>query len=138
MYGVAGRSWIALGDPVAPPDVARDLVWRFRELSDRHGGWTVFYEVGPEHLPLYLDLGLELRKLGEEARVSLDAFSLDGGARKALRIAHRRADRDGLRFEVVPAEGVDAMLPELRAVSNAWLAQSLTSCPRRTCRAAGS
>jgi phosphatidylglycerol lysyltransferase len=86
----------------------------------------VFYEVGPEHLPLYLDLGLELRKLGENARVSLDAFSLDGGARKALRIAHRRAERDGLRFEVVPAEGVDVMLPELRAVSNAWLAQKHT------------
>ena len=126
MYGIAGRSWIALGDPVAPPDVARNLVWRFRELSDRHGGWTVFYEVGPEHLPLYLDVGLELRKLGEKARVSLDAFSLEGGARKALRIAHRRAERDGLRFEVVPAEGVDAILPELRAVSNAWLAQKHT------------
>ena len=126
MYGIAGRSWIALGDPVAPPDVARNLVWRFRELSDRHGGWTVFYEVGPEHLPLYLDVGLELRKLGEKARVYLDAFRLEGGARKALRIAHRRAERDGLRFEVVPAEGVDAILPELHAVSNAWLAQKQT------------
>jgi len=122
MYGLAGRSWIALGDPVAPLDVATELVWRFRELSDRHGGWTVFYEIGSEHLPLYLDLGLDLRKLGEVARVPLERFTMEGGARKALRIAHRRAQRDGLRFELVAPGAVDALLPELRAVSDAWLA----------------
>lgn len=126
MYGIAGRSWVALGDPVGPPDVVRALAWRFRELSDRHGGWTVFYEVGPEHLPVYLDLGLELRKLGEEARVSLEAFSLEGGARKGLRTVHRRAQRDGLAFAIVPPDGVEALLPDLRAVSDAWLDQKQT------------
>lgn len=126
MYGVERRSWVALGDPVGPPEVIRELAWHFRELSDRHGGWTVFYEVGPEQLPLYLDLGLDLRKLGEEARVPLPTFSLDGGARKGLRTMHRRAQRDGLTFAVVPPAGVDALLPDLRAVSDAWLAQKHT------------
>src|SRR5262249_868535 len=37
MYQVMGNSWIALGDPVGPPDKAEELVWRFRELSDYHG-----------------------------------------------------------------------------------------------------
>jgi phosphatidylglycerol lysyltransferase len=126
MYGVEGRSWVALGDPVGPPDVCKELAWRFRELSDRHGGWTVFYEVGPEQLPLYLDLGLDLRKLGEEARVALPAFSLEGGTRKGLRSTHRRAQRDGLVFEVVPPEDVEALLPDLRGISDAWLAQKHT------------
>jgi phosphatidylglycerol lysyltransferase len=126
MYAIEGRSWVALGDPVGPPHVVKPLIWQFRELSDRHGGWTVFYEVGPDHLPLYLDLGLHLRKLGEEARVDLGAFSLEGGARKALRQAHHRAHRDGLRFEVVPPSGVDALLSDLEAVSDAWLAEKKT------------
>ena len=78
---VEGRSWIAMGNPVGPELCWADLIWHFRELSDRYGGRTVFYEIGHEHLHLYLDLGLSLLKLGEEARVPLSTFSLEGGTR---------------------------------------------------------
>ena len=85
MFAVSGRSWVAMGDPLGPPDDQRELAWRFREEADRHGAWTVFYEVGVEQLPLYLELGLTLLKLGEEALVPLDEFSLEGPARRGLR-----------------------------------------------------
>jgi phosphatidylglycerol lysyltransferase len=122
MYQIAGQSWIALGDPVGPADSAEDLVWRFRELSDRHGGQVVFYQVSGERLPLYVDLGLAALKIGEEARVLLTDFSLEGAARAELRQAHRRSERDGARFEVLPAERLDELLPSLRRISDAWLA----------------
>jgi phosphatidylglycerol lysyltransferase len=70
-----------------------------------------------------VDLGLSLSKLGEEARVALEAFSLEGGARADLRQTHRRAQRDGAQFAIVPREQVGAILPELRRVSDAWLAE---------------
>ena len=38
--------------------------------------------MGEETLPLYLDLGLSFVKLGEEARVALVDFSLEGSAGK--------------------------------------------------------
>jgi phosphatidylglycerol lysyltransferase len=126
MYAIEGRSWVALRDPVASGDDVRELAWRFRELSDRHGGWTVFYEVGPDHLPLYFDLGLSLVKLGEEAHVRLEPFGLEGGARRALRRAQHQVAREGCRLEIVPAPGVEPLLPELRAISDAWLAQKHT------------
>ncbi len=126
MYGVEGRSWVAFGDPVGPPDDARELAWRFRELSDRHVGWTVFYEVGSDNLPLYLDLGLSLLKLGEEARVPLPTFSMEGSARKALRYTHRRVQSQGTSFAVVPAAEVTPLLPVLAEVSDAWLAAKNT------------
>ncbi len=50
MYQIAGRSWIALGDPVGSDSGAEDLVWRFREKSHRHGGQTVFYQVSGDRL----------------------------------------------------------------------------------------
>jgi len=121
MYGIRRRSWVAMGDPVGPSDVCRELAWQFRELADRHGGLAAFYEVGPENLPVYLDLGLQLRKLGEEARVPLDGFSLAGGARKGLRQAQSRVTREGCRFEVLGRDAIAANLDPLRAVSDEWL-----------------
>ena len=122
MYGVAGRAWVAMGDPVAASEEERrELAWEFRELCERHGGWPVFYQVHPEHLGLYVELGLTLLKFGEEARVRLAEFSLDGKARKTLRNTVNRLEREGYRFEIVEAAGVPDLLPRLRAVSDAWL-----------------
>ncbi len=121
MYGIGGRSWIAMGDPVGPEEERKDLVWRFREICDRHGGIPAFYEVGRENLYLYLDMGLIPLKIGEEACVSLPEFTLAGGRRKNLRTVHARIVRDGATFSVVSAEEVPALLPQLKSISNAWL-----------------
>ncbi|MFZ1904888.1 MAG: bifunctional lysylphosphatidylglycerol flippase/synthetase MprF [Steroidobacteraceae bacterium] len=126
MYQIAGRSWIALGDPVGSRAGAEELVWRLREISDTHGGHTVFYQVCAQHLSLYVDLGLAALKIGEEARVPLEQFSLEGDERAELRQSHRRAQRDGASFEVVPPERVDALLPVLKRISDSWLAAKST------------
>jgi phosphatidylglycerol lysyltransferase len=126
MYGVEGRSWVAMGDPVGREEEWKDLVWRFRELCDRHGGIPVFYEVGRENLYLYLDLGLTPLKIGEEACVPLQEFTLEGGRRKGLRSIHARMLREGAMFSVVPAADVQPLLPGLRAISDAWLAAKNT------------
>jgi phosphatidylglycerol lysyltransferase len=121
MYQVSGRSWIALGDPVGRRESHEELVWQFRELSDRHGGWTVFYQVSGERLPLYVDLGLAALKLGEEARVPLADFSLEGSARAELRTQRRRAERDGATFEVIATDKIEPFLPRLKLISDNWL-----------------
>lgn len=126
MYGVEGRSWVAMGDPVGPKEERAELVWRFREVCDLYDGWTVFYEVGQENLHLYLDLGLTLLKLGEEARVSLDTFSLEGSARKGLRHTYNKLGKEGCIFEVLSAENVPPVLPQLKQISDAWLAEKKT------------
>jgi phosphatidylglycerol lysyltransferase len=122
MYGVQGRSWVALGDPVGPPEERSELLWTFVERVDRHDGWPVFYEVGVENLPLYIELGLGLAKIGEEARVPVAGFSLEGGSRKSLRQNRKRVETEGCRFEIVPREGVPPLMDELKAVSDAWIA----------------
>ncbi len=126
MFQVQGRSWITLGDPVGDVSAWEPLLWRFRELCDRHDGWPVFYQVSAENLPLYLDLGLSLFKFGEQARVALESFSLEGPARKDLRYAERRALKEGAEFEVVPAGRVPEIFSELRAVSDEWLRTKAT------------
>jgi phosphatidylglycerol lysyltransferase len=121
MYGVRRRSWVALGDPVGPADRVEELLWAFRDLSDRYGGRPVFYDVGAEHLPLYLDIGLTPLKIGEAGRVPLEGFSLDGSAGKALRAARNHMLGEGCSFAIVPVDEARNSLPELKAVSDAWL-----------------
>lgn len=126
MYGVRGRSWIALGDPIGEDAARRELVWRFHELADRHGGRTVFYAVSAQWLPLYVDLGLMLFKIGEEARVPLRDFSIEAPDCKWMRRVLRLAEREALSFEIVEPERVPGLLPRLRRVSDAWLAEKAT------------
>jgi phosphatidylglycerol lysyltransferase len=121
MYGVEGNAWVALGNPVGPPAVAQELAWKYRELVERHGGQTVFYEVDTSMLHIYLDMGLTLFKLGENATVQLGDFSLEGSARKGLRYTHRKFTKDGCQLEVLPVADVSALLPELRKISDDWL-----------------
>ena len=121
MYGVAGRSWIAMGDPVGPHDAGTDAAWRFKLEADAHGAWPVFYQVGADRLPLYIDLGLTLLKLGEEAFVPLPDFSLSGADRSWMRRSLKDAEKAGMTFDVVPASDVPALLPTVRAISDEWL-----------------
>ncbi|MEO7071638.1 MAG: bifunctional lysylphosphatidylglycerol flippase/synthetase MprF [Rhodanobacter sp.] len=122
MYDIAGRSWVAMGDPVGSDEAARhELVWTFLEQCERAGGWPVFYQVRPAELDLYLEVGMNLLKIGEEARVRLATFNLDGKSRKALRNSVNKLTRDGLRLQIVPANAVTALLPQLRVISDAWL-----------------
>ena len=121
MYQASGSSWVSMGDPVGPSSLYEPLVWTFLEKCDDMAVEPVFYQIKPDNLPLYIDLGLTLSKLGEEARVPLDNFSLEGAARADLRHPHRRAKKDGAEFEIVPRGSTAALMPELRAVSDAWL-----------------
>ena len=115
-----------MGDPLGPAAEREELAWRFRELADEHGAWTVFYEVGAENLPLYVDLGLSVLKIGEEAMVDLTTFSLEGPERRGLRQTQRVLARDGATFEVVPPEQVPALVPQLAEISDTWLAEKRT------------
>ncbi|GAB3784830.1 bifunctional lysylphosphatidylglycerol flippase/synthetase MprF [Dyella agri] len=122
MYDTEGRSWVTMGDPVGEDDDARrELVWSFLEQCERAGGWPVFYQVSPEDLDMYLEVGMNLLKIGEEARVRLEDFNLDGKSKKTLRGTINKLGRDGLRLEIVPADAVAPLLPRLKAISDAWL-----------------
>lgn len=126
MFGAAGQSWVALGDPVGPPELAPAVVDRFIHECDRHDVWPVFYRVGPQLLYLYLDYGLAVVKLGEVARVSLRTFSLDGPTRRNLRRVWRKLADAGCTFEVVAAGEAGPLLPTLRAISDEWIAGKRT------------
>ncbi len=121
MYGVQGRSWISLRGPIGKGEEAAELVWELEELADRQNGRAAFYQVAASQLPLYVDAGFTVSKLGEEAVVSLAEFTTEGKERKHLRYALSRGERDGLTFEIVPRGESEPLMEALATVSEAWL-----------------
>ncbi len=125
-YQVAGRSWIALGDPVGERAGGEELLWRFCQIADRHGGQPVFFQAGSAWLAAYEDLGLAALPIGAQARVRLEHLSLIGAQRADLRHAVQYAHRAGLSFEAYAAPPPAPLLTALRSVAQAWLARHAT------------
>ena len=121
MYQVQGHSWIVMGDPVGAKLEWPDLLWKFRERADAAQGRLLLYQLTQDALPIAIDLGMQLVKYGEEARVDLERFTLAGPDAKNLRYAERRAVREGASFELIEAKNLRATIGELSAISDGWL-----------------
>jgi phosphatidylglycerol lysyltransferase len=121
MFGVRGRSWIALGAPVGRRAERMELLWRFRELADAHAARPGLYAIGPELLPDVVELGFAIQKTGESATVPLEHFTLQGRRREVLRRNWRKAGEGGASFEMLNHDQVMAQIDELARVSDVWL-----------------
>ncbi len=126
MFDVTPRYWIVMGDPVGDAQSADSLLWQFREQVDLFNAKAVFYQVSDKYLPYYLDLGLSLLKIGEEARVDLSNFSLKGGRFSSQRSARNKFIKNGYRFGLLTKDELEANLKTLRAISDCWLKKKKT------------
>jgi phosphatidylglycerol lysyltransferase len=122
MYQVKGASWIVIGDPVGPSEAWSELLWAIRARADAAQGRLLLYQIGLRIVPIAIEMGLKLVKYGEEATVELEGFTLDTPDMRSVRKASRVAERAGAEFAVVPAAEMPAIMPELHAISDWWLA----------------
>ncbi|MEG3168722.1 bifunctional lysylphosphatidylglycerol flippase/synthetase MprF [Sphingomonas sp. LB3N6] len=122
MYQVKGASWIVIGDPVGPSEAWSELLWAIRARADAAQGRLLLYQIGLRIVPIAIEMGLKLVKYGEEATVELEGFTLDTPDMRSVRKASRVAERAGAEFAVVPAAEMLAIMPELHAISDWWLA----------------
>jgi lysylphosphatidylglycerol synthetase-like protein (DUF2156 family) len=122
-YVLSGNLAVALADPIGGP---RDKALAISEFAVfcRHRDWEpVFYEASEDLLSCYERAGLSVFKVGEEARLRGDTFSLKGGDFQNLRTACNHARKRGITFRWYDAVfGIDAALEEqLSEISRAWL-----------------
>lgn len=123
LYGVHGHTWVALGEPVGPSTGAEALVAQFLERCDDYSGLPVAYQPPKDWLHVYTDYGLTYVTLGEDARVFLPHFAIEGSGHRALRTTSAQLERLGVAMRVeVPPLGAP-LLSALGEVSSAWLAE---------------
>lgn len=122
-YADTGSTLVSKGDPVGDKDACIAAIWQLRELADKMGRRCAFYSVSERFLPTYLDLGLQVLKIGEVARVDLRTFTLEGPRRKDWRYARAKIGKDGFAFSVIKAADLTPpIMANLHDVSDAWLA----------------
>ena len=122
LYRTIGPYLVVFSDPVVRSPGERGAF--LNALFEHAGGLDrrpVFYQVSLNWIPALHDRGYAFFKLGEEARVQLETFTLEGHAGKEYRQFLRRAERDQVRFRILPPYDVEGVLPELSAISAAWL-----------------
>ncbi|WP_138495636.1 bifunctional lysylphosphatidylglycerol flippase/synthetase MprF [Paenibacillus pinistramenti] len=120
-YAKVRDKLVVLGDPLGQMELVSAGIAEFQRFADLYGMLVVFYQVTPEYLPIYHENGCRFFKLGEEALIPLNAFTLAGKKHADLRSIKNRFDREGYTFEVVSPPHSGPLLEELRAVSMAWL-----------------
>lgn len=121
MYGVAGKQWVVMGEPVGEPAEAAALCWTLKDIAAMANARLSIYQVGPKLLPLMIDLGMRPFKIGEEALVDVGSFELSGKKGYGFRQTLKRFEGLGAAFEVLEGDAIDAQMAELKAVSDAWL-----------------
>jgi lysyl-tRNA synthetase class 2 len=121
-YRVLGGTALLSGDPVGEEDEIDALLDELRRVV-RASGWRLaVVGAGAEALPRYRRLGLRPIKIGDEAVLRPDRFSLEGRPIRKVRQSVARVERAGYRLAVVAADDASPRLrAEIDAVSVAWL-----------------
>jgi len=120
-YVVKGRTALALGDPIGPPEDFNGSLEGFAQFCGRNDWQPAFYQVQPDHLQEYTLAGYRALAMGQEGIVNLAEFTMAGGENKGLRSAVNRLSRLGYRPEIRQPPHPGDLLDELHAISDAWL-----------------
>ncbi|MFC4102007.1 phosphatidylglycerol lysyltransferase domain-containing protein [Paenibacillus xanthanilyticus] len=112
---------VVLGDPIGEPEDVSALIGEFANACKKQRRIPVFYQVKTALLQDYRNSGLNLVKLGEEARIDLEGFHTNGKAWVKLRTRVNKFERNGCRLEVLRPPFAPDFMAELAAISAEWL-----------------
>lgn len=120
-YQISSNKIVVLGNPVGNEPDFINCIEEFYSLADIYGYTLVFTAIDEELIPTLHDMGFEFMKLGEDAFVDLESFSLVGNKNKSKRQAVSRIEKYEYTFSVVTPPYSNDFIEELRSVSDEWL-----------------
>lgn len=114
---------VVLADPICPPEKRAEAIREFVEFCVLQDWEPMFYCSHVSNRQHYEDAGLLTFKVGEDARLPVNEFKLEGGKFQNLRTARNKARKGGLQFQWYdakphPDHGLEA---QLQLLSKDWL-----------------
>jgi phosphatidylglycerol lysyltransferase len=124
VYGLIGRTAVVVGDPIASADSRDAVLGAFLERSHRLDRVVTFYQATTVVRPALVQRGYRLFRVGQEAIIDLETFSLAGSRRANLRHTITRAGRGGLTVRFyrhgISGDNAQLVLDELAKIDEAW------------------
>ena len=120
-YQIISDKIVILGNPIGNENSFFNATREFYDLADLYGYTLVFTGVDINISPELHDMGYDFMKLGQEAIVKLEDFSLAGNKNKSKRQAVSRIDKAGYTFSIEEPPFTDELFKELKDVSDEWL-----------------
>jgi phosphatidylglycerol lysyltransferase len=124
-YALWRKFAVALADPICPAESRAVMIHAFARFCKSQDWQPMFYCSHVANRPLYEEEGFATFKVGEDARLDVNEFKLEGGKFQNLRTARNKARKNGLTFQWYDAKpqidhGLEA---QLQLLSNDWLAR---------------
>lgn len=120
-YQIISDKIVILGSPIGNKNSFFNAIREFYDLADLYGYTLVFTGVDISIFQELHDMGYDFMKLGQEAVVKLEDFSLAGNKNKSKRQAVSRIDKAGYTFSIEEPPFTDELFKELKDVSDEWL-----------------
>ncbi len=121
-YRLVGSTAVALGEPIGEEEPCRAVARSFVQYCELNGWSFAFHQVSGPGAELLSSVGLRKLKIGEEAIVPVQSFTLEGSHFKRTRTKNRQLLKEGMVITEL-AQPIDAdTMTQLREVSDAWLA----------------
>lgn len=120
-YQIYADKIVVLGNPVGREMDFSSAIEEFLEWADLYGYTPVFYEVNNKILSSLHEYGFGFFKLGEEAYVDLEQFTLAGKKQKGSRAVKNKFERENYSVELLSPPYPSEVMDELEEVSVQWL-----------------
>lgn len=116
---------VALEKPVCDGEEnARIIIREFEGWCEKNGLKPVYYRVSSQDLAIFRSMGKKSLKIGQEAVVHLNKFSLSGKDMKAMRNAINKVTSAGFVFKTYTSPIKEGVLQKLKQVSDDWLSEN--------------
>ena len=122
-YVLEGNIAVVAGDPIGQEKELAPLLHEFQLFCQEQDWTAVFWQVSDALVALYRAAGFHLLKIGEDAIIETQTFTLAGKAMANVRSSAKRAEKDGIRvvFSQGPVQDKNA-LEQMKQISRTWLA----------------
>lgn len=122
-YALWRKFAVALADPICPQESRAEIIAEYVKFCAQQDWEPIFYCSHVNYRTVYEEGGFVTFKVGEDARLSVGEFKLDGGKFQNLRTARNKALKNGLTFQWYDAQphpdhGLEA---QLQLISQEWL-----------------